>query len=78
MTVSVDNPEAKLADLVDKAAAGEEVIIEKNGQPVARLVIVEDPERRAGFGSMKGKIWIADDFDAPLPDEVLRDFGMID
>jgi antitoxin (DNA-binding transcriptional repressor) of toxin-antitoxin stability system len=38
----------------------------------------EDPDRRASLGSMKGQIWMADDFDAPLPDDVLADWGMIE
>jgi hypothetical protein len=38
----------------------------------------EDPDRRAAFGSMKGEIWMADDFNAPLPDDVLADWGIID
>ena len=40
--------------------------------------LTEDPERRAACGSMKDEIWIADDFDAPLPDDVLADWGIID
>jgi antitoxin (DNA-binding transcriptional repressor) of toxin-antitoxin stability system len=79
MTVSLGIPEPKLSELVDRAAAGEEIIIEKAGSPVARLVSLSEPPRAPRvLGVLKGKIRIADDFDAPLPDEILRDFGMID
>jgi prevent-host-death family protein len=79
MTVSLSNLEPRLSDLVDQAAPGEEVIIERAGRPVARLVRLPEPLREPRvLGVLRGKIRIADDFDAPLPDEILRDFGMID
>ena len=61
-----------LSRLVDEAAAGEEIVIAKSGRPVARLVPIDPVLRpRRVFGQMKGKIWIADDFDAPLPDDLV-------
>jgi prevent-host-death family protein len=65
-----------LSKLVAQAEAGEEVVIERRGKAVARLVAVEAPKRsRASLrGSMKG-IWIADDFDE-LPDDIAEAFGM--
>ena len=95
MTVTIVEAQTDLSSLLEKAANGEEIIIEDSGRPIARLVSLtpdfagngntpatsgstEDPERRASFGSMKGQIWMADDFDAPLPDDVLADWGMID
>ena len=62
-----------LSALVARAAAGEEVIIARAGRPVARLVAYKAPPRRVP-GRLKGKIWISDDFDAPLPDDILADF----
>jgi antitoxin (DNA-binding transcriptional repressor) of toxin-antitoxin stability system len=62
--------------LIDEAAAGEDVVIAKNGTPVVRLVPVRPTSRRRGFGALKGKIRVSDDFDAPLPDDVLRAFGV--
>ncbi len=65
---------ANFSRLVDRAAAGEEIIIAKNGVPKARLVpLVAKPARRMP-GAWKGRMWIADDFDAPLPLEILRSF----
>ncbi len=52
---------------------GEEVIIARAGKPVASLVAIQSkPVRRAG--ALKGKITIADDFDAPLPDNVASSY----
>jgi prevent-host-death family protein len=76
---SVGMHEAKttLSKLVALAEAGEEVVIERRGMPVARLVAIEKPKRsRAEFhGSLKGKIWMADDFDE-LPEGWAEAFGI--
>jgi len=65
---------ARLSALVDEAAAGAEIIIAKNGKPRARLVPIRQQARREP-GAAKGKIWISQDFDAPLPDDLARAFG---
>ena len=58
---------------MEEAAAGGEIIIAKAGRPMAKLVAVgPSVRRRAGKG--KGTVWMADDFDAPLPPEVLDAF----
>ena len=64
----------QLSDLVSRATDGEEFIIAKAGKPRARLVPVarKRPGRVPGGG--KGKVWVADDFDAPLPAELLAAF----
>jgi len=79
--VSLDDAQHDLSSLVDRAAAGEEVIITRDGKPVAKVVAAE-PEvtaekKRRPVGLLRGKIWASDDFDDPLPDEVLRSFGAI-
>jgi antitoxin (DNA-binding transcriptional repressor) of toxin-antitoxin stability system len=61
---------------VEEAAAGEEIIIAKAGKPVARIVALEKSDVRKTFGMLKGKIWVSDDFDAPLPAELLKGFGV--
>ena len=60
-----------LSKLVDEAYAGAEVIIAKDGKPMARLVPYARPRRQPG--SAKGQVWMADDFDDPLPDDMLKD-----
>jgi prevent-host-death family protein len=71
----------QLSSLVERAANGEEIIIAKAGKPMARLTPVvqksgkgESKERIFGRNAM-GITYIADDFDAPLPEDVLKDFG---
>lgn len=71
---NIHDAKTQFSKLVDAAAKGEEVIIAKAGVPTARLVPFEQPKPVRKFGTMKGKIWIADDFDAPLPDDVLAEF----
>ena len=58
----------QLSRLVDRAAAGEEIIIAKAGRPCARLVPLGRAERKPGRG--RGKIRIHEDFDDPLPPEL--------
>jgi prevent-host-death family protein len=72
-TVNIHEAKSQLSRLIEAVAGGEEVVIAKAGTPVARLVPVE---ARPGlrFGLMKGRIRIADDFNAPLPDDVLATF----
>ena len=71
MSVMVNVYEAKtqLSDLLKRAEAGEDIVIARAGTPVVRLVPVEKRTgRRPGRGSLKGKIWMSDDFDDPMPD----------
>jgi prevent-host-death family protein len=75
-TVNLHMAKTHLSRLVDQAVAGEEVIIAKAGKPVVRLVPVTARARRTGFGTLKGKVRISDDFDAPLPSDLLRAFGL--
>ena len=71
--VNLYDAKTQLSRLVDRAADGEEIIIAKAGRPKARLVPLAKKMRRKP-GVLKGKIWIARDFDAPLPPEILRGF----
>lgn len=68
MSTQVNIHEAKthLSRLVERASAGEEIVIAKAGEPRARLVPLEPPRRaRREPGSMRGRIWLADDWDSP-------------
>ncbi len=72
--VNMHEAKTQLSRLVERAAAGEEIIIARAGKPVARLVAFNSRLKPREFGRMAGRIHIADDFDAPLPDDVLRAF----
>ena len=70
-TVSVDEAQESLQDLLAQALAGNEVIITEHGKPVARLVPVPvaPPKKKRVAGLNRGTIWTSEDFDQPLPDE---------
>lgn len=74
-TVNIYDAKTRLSQLVDKAAAGEDVVVSRNGKPLVRITRLDVPKRRIKFGVLKGKLKVAADFDAPLPDEVLAAFG---
>lgn len=73
-TVSLYEAKTHLSSLVERAAEGEEIVIAKSGRPKARLVPMDDvrPLREPGRG--RGQWRVADDFDDPLPDDVLKAF----
>jgi prevent-host-death family protein len=72
-TVNLYEAKSSLSKLVERAAAGEEIIIAKAGGPRARLVPLADRALRKP-GEWEGKVWVADDFDEPLPPELLEGF----
>jgi prevent-host-death family protein len=72
-TFNVHEAKTHLSKLLEQVEAGEEVVIARAGQPVARLVPFSPPGKRA-LGLDAGRGFIAPDFDAPLPDELLTDF----
>ncbi len=73
MTTTLNLYEAKtqLSKLVERAAAGEEIVIAKAGKPMAKLVALGRQPLRSGL--LKGKVWMADDFD-DTSEEIIRDF----
>lgn len=69
MRVRLTEASAELVQLVEAALKGEEVVIFKDNQPVAKLTLLEPTQRRpAKAGSAKGLVWMSDDFDEPLED----------
>ncbi|MGF6544243.1 type II toxin-antitoxin system Phd/YefM family antitoxin [Paraburkholderia youngii] len=73
-TVNIHEAKTQFSRLVDAAASGEEIVIAKAGKPAARLVPMEHASAVRRFGGLKGKVRIADDFDAPLPDDAIAAF----
>jgi prevent-host-death family protein len=74
-TVNIYEAKTHLSRMVDRAAEGEEIIISRNGRPVARLCQLEPRKRNSvKFGLLKGRFEVPDDFYAPLPDDLLRLF----
>ena len=73
MRLNLYDAKTRLSELVEAASCGKTIVIAKAGRPLAKLVPV-DARRPIRFGLMKGSIRIGRDFDAPLPESVLRDF----
>jgi prevent-host-death family protein len=73
-SVNIYEAKTRLSQLVDRAASGEDVVVSRNGKPLVRITRLGNPKRRITFGLLKGKVTIASDFDAHLPDEVLAGF----
>jgi prevent-host-death family protein len=76
--VNLYEAKTQLSSLVERAAKGEEIVIAKAGKPMARLV---PPSTASQSPRMPGKnymgiTYIAEDFDAPLPEDVLQEFGL--
>jgi len=73
-TVNIHEAKTHLSRLLAEVAAGEEIVIAKAGKPVARIVPVAGQRPTRVLGIDTGRVVINDDFDAPLPDEVLAGF----
>jgi prevent-host-death family protein len=73
-TVSLYEAKTQLSRLVDRAAAGEEIVIAKSGRPRARLVPLEDTRPMRVPGKGKGRWRVGKEFDAALPDDLLEGF----
>lgn len=72
--INIHEAKTQFSKLIESVALGEEIMIAKAGKPAAMLVPVPAQTPRRKPGAMKGKIRIADDFDAPLPDDVQAAF----
>jgi prevent-host-death family protein len=70
-TVNIHAAKTHLSRLVEEAAAGEEIVIAKAGKPLARLCPLAQVPKKRVLGRLRGKLIVPDDFDAPLPDEIL-------
>ena len=73
-TYNVQEAKAHLSKLLQEVASGAEVIIAKAGKPMARISRLEEDRPKIRFGILKGKVKVAEDFDAPLPDDLLSEF----
>jgi prevent-host-death family protein len=72
--VNIYEAKTQLSRLVDEAASGRDVVIARAGRPVARLTRLAKAGGRRRLGVLDGRFRIPDDFNRPLPDEILRRF----
>ena len=73
-TVNVHEAKTHLSRLLGRVERGEEIIISRAGRPVARLLPFEPTQPQPVFGADRGAFVVPEDFDAPLPEEILTDF----
>lgn len=74
MKVNIYEAKTRLSQLVETAAAGEDVVIARAGRPVARLTQLKASARKRRLGVLDGRFRIPDDFNEPLPEDVVRAF----
>jgi prevent-host-death family protein len=74
MSVNIHQAKTQLSQLIERVERGEEIIIARAGRPVAKLVRFEPETNPRQPGLLRGQIHLAEDFDAPLPPEVLAGF----
>jgi prevent-host-death family protein len=72
--VNIHDAKTNFSRLIDAVGQGEEIVIAKAGKPAARLVPIQSTQRKRTPGALKGKMHVAEDFDAPLPDALLAAF----
>jgi antitoxin (DNA-binding transcriptional repressor) of toxin-antitoxin stability system len=74
-TVNIYDAKTQLSKLVDMAASGTDVVIARAGHPLVKLTALSNKDKRTyTLGLLEGQGWIAEDFDAPLPDEIQAEF----
>jgi prevent-host-death family protein len=73
-TINIHAAKTNLSRLLESVAAGQEVVIAKAGKPIAKLVPIAPSPPPRQLGTLAGTFTVPDDFDDPLPDDVLDDF----
>ncbi len=74
VTVGVHEAKTHLSRLLERVAAGDDIVITSRGRVVARIVADGETRRGRVFGSGRGEARLADDFDAPLPADIAAAF----
>lgn len=73
--VNVHEAKTHLSRLLERVAAGEEIVIAKAGRPVARLVAYQEDDEPRTLGGWEGQVWMAEDFDELPPDLLAAFYG---
>jgi prevent-host-death family protein len=73
-TVNIHDAKTRLSQLVERVEAGEEIVIARAGRPVARLSPLTSRRAPRRLGRLNGRFRIPDDFNDPLPEDVLHAF----
>lgn len=74
--VNVHEAKTRLSQLLAEVESGREIVVARNGKPVAKLVPFQaETKKTFRLGTWKGRIWMSPDFDAPLSKEELKGWG---
>lgn len=73
-SINIHEAKTHLSRLVDEVSAGDEIVIAKAGKPLARLIPFRQRAKPRKLGALAGRFSVPDDFDAPLPPEILAEF----
>ncbi|MDP2322214.1 MAG: type II toxin-antitoxin system prevent-host-death family antitoxin [Acidobacteriota bacterium] len=74
--VNVHEAKTRLSQLLAEVEGGREIVVARNGKPVAKLVpFAAEGKKKLRLGTWKGRIWMSPDFDAPLSPEELKAWG---
>ncbi|MDO8894547.1 type II toxin-antitoxin system Phd/YefM family antitoxin [Nitrosomonas sp.] len=74
LTINIHEAKTHFSRFIEKAAAGEEIIIAKAGKPIAKLVPLHSLSSPRSLGIFKGQLNVPEDFDAALPEDVAMQF----
>jgi len=66
--IDINQAQQRFHELIDMTTGGNEIVITKSGRPIAKITAIAPPKKQRRFGTAKGLIKMADDFDAPLED----------
>ncbi len=72
--INIHEAKTQFSKLVEAVSQGDEIVIARAGKPAAKLVPIKDEKVIRQPGALKGKLQIADDFDAPLPSHIQSGF----
>lgn len=73
-TINIHEAKTQFSRLIEAVSQGEEIVIAKAGKPAARLVPMQSKKSIRKPGALKGKIRVAKDFDAALPEDIQAGF----
>lgn len=72
--INIHAAKTHLSKLLERVEQGEEIVIARAGKPVAKLVAYTESRKPRVPGGLQGAVWVADDFDDFVPDDVARAF----
>jgi len=73
-TVNIHEAKTHLSRLLEEVQSGEEIVIARAGRPVARLAPLSEAGEARQAGALRGRLWLAVDFDEPLPERATNPF----